>query len=163
MRAGVRAMHAQGYAATGVQSILEEAHVPKGTFYNHFESKEAFGAEVLDAYSQSGQDKLRVFLGNRDIAPLARLEAYFDDRIEAFRASDFNRGCLLGNFSAEAADHSAVIRQHLQKHFAGWSDIFETASPMLRRRGLWTRRFQRTCWRDSSSTVGKALSSACAP
>ena len=47
----------------------------------------AFGAEVIDAYSDRGQDKLREFLSNPDVAPLVRLEAYFDNRIKAFRAS----------------------------------------------------------------------------
>ncbi len=125
VQAGLRMIHAEGYAATGIQSIVDGADVPKGSFYNHFPSKEAFGAEVIDVYSDRGQRKLRDFLCNSDVAPLARLEAYFDDRIEAFRASNYTRGCLLGNFSAEAADHSALVREHLVKHFGAWSSLFE--------------------------------------
>ncbi len=109
----------------GIQSIVEGAHVPKGSFYNHFLSKEAFGAEVIDAYSDRGQGKLRDCLCNPEVAPLVRLEAYFDDLIEAFRASNYARGCLLGNFSAEVADHSALIRENLAKHFGAWSGLFE--------------------------------------
>ena len=119
-------MHAEGYAATGIQGIVEGADVPKGSFYNHFLSKEAFGAEVIDAYSDRGRDKLRDFLCDPAVAPLARLEAYFDDRIAAFRASNYARGCLLGNFSAEAADHSTLIREHLAEHFGAWSGLFAT-------------------------------------
>jgi TetR/AcrR family transcriptional repressor of nem operon len=118
-------IHAEGYAATGIQGIVEGADTPKGSFYTYFASKEAFGAEVIDEYSERGQSKLRNFLCNPGIAPLARLEAYFDDRIEAFRASNYARGCLMGNFSAEAADHSVLIREHLAKHFRVWSHIFE--------------------------------------
>lgn len=118
-------IHAEGYAATGIQSIVEGADVPKGSFYNHFASKEAFGAEVIDAYSDGGLERLRAFLCNADIAPLDRLEAYFDDRITAFRATDYGRGCLLGNFSAEIADHSALMRERLGEHFGAWSSIFE--------------------------------------
>ena len=125
VQAGLRMIHAEGYAATGIQSIVDGADVPKGSFYNHFPSKEAFGAEVIDVYSDRGQRKLRDFLCNPDVAPVARLEAYFDDRIEAFRASNYTRGCLLGNFSAEAADHSALVREHLVRHFGAWSSLFE--------------------------------------
>jgi TetR/AcrR family transcriptional regulator, transcriptional repressor for nem operon len=125
VQAGLRMIHAEGYAATGIQSIVEAADIPKGSFYNHFASKEAFGAEVIDAYSDRGRDKLRAFLCNASVAPLVRLEAYFDDRIEAFRTSNYARGCLLGNFSAEAADHSALIREHLVTHFGAWSSLFE--------------------------------------
>ena len=125
IQAGLQMIHAEGYSASGIQGIVERADVPKGSFYTYFASKEAFGTEVIDAYSDRGVAKLRGFLSDADLAPLARLEAYFDDRIAAFRASNFARGCLLGNFSAEAADHSTVIRQHLVKHFRSWSALFE--------------------------------------
>lgn len=125
IQAGILAIHASGYGGTGIQSIVEMADVPKGSFYNFFPSKEAFAAEVIDAYSNRGQERLRSYLLNRNVAPLARLEGYFDDRIEAFRAAQYVRGCLMGNFSAEAADHSALIREGLTKHFGAWCDLLE--------------------------------------
>ena len=97
-------IHAQGYAATGIQGIVEYANVPKGSFYNHFTSKEAFGADVIAAFSDRGQARLRDFLCNAEVAPLARLEAYFDARIKALKSSNYAGGCLLGNFSAELAN-----------------------------------------------------------
>ncbi|MDG3441220.1 TetR/AcrR family transcriptional regulator [Nitrospirillum amazonense] len=125
IRAGLQAIHADGFAATGIQGIVERADVPKGSFYNHFASKEAFGAEVLDAYSDLGLERLRAFLANSDLPPLARLGAYFDDRIKAFTAGGYARGCLLGNFSAEAADHSPLIREHLVQHWDAWTKALE--------------------------------------
>jgi TetR/AcrR family transcriptional repressor of nem operon len=125
VQAGLRMIHAEGYAATGIQGIVESVGVPKGSFYNHFASKEAFGAEVIDAYFGRGQEKLRAFLCNADAAPLDRLEAYFDDRIDALTAAGFARGCLLGNFSAEVADHSVLVREHLAEHFEAWGRFFE--------------------------------------
>lgn len=125
VQVGLQMIYADGYSATGIQGIVEGADVPKGSFYNHFASKEAFAAEVIDAYSDRGQSKLHDILSNTEVAPLARLEAYFDDRIAAFRASNYARGCLLGNFSAEAADHSILIREHLTQNFKAWSSLFE--------------------------------------
>ncbi len=125
VQAGLRMIHSEGYAATGIQSVVESVDVPKGSFYNHFASKEAFAAEVTDAYFDRNEGKLHDVLGNADITPLARLESYFDDRIEAFRAAGFTRGCLLGNLSAEVADHSALMRERLVVHFAAWSHYFE--------------------------------------
>ncbi|MDB5359634.1 MAG: TetR family transcriptional regulator [Rhodospirillales bacterium] len=125
VRAGLTLLHAEGYAATGIQAIVESVGVPKGSFYNHFASKEAFGAEVIDAYFEGGRDRLRAFLARTDLKPLDRLKAYFDDRIAALRAGGFVKGCLLGNFSAEVADHSALMREHLVAHFETWGGLFE--------------------------------------
>lgn len=125
IHAGLRLIHAEGYSASGIQGIVAAAGVPKGSFYTYFESKEAFGNAVLDAYWAQGEAKLRAALENAALSPLERLEAYFDARIAAFKAAGFSRGCLLGNFSVEAADHSAAIRQHLAGHFRSWSALFQ--------------------------------------
>jgi TetR/AcrR family transcriptional repressor of nem operon len=125
LQAGLQIIHAEGYAATGIQSIVERVDVPKGSFYNHFASKEAFAAEVVDAYFDRAVERLRAIFGQREIPPLERLEAYFDELIAAFRATDFARGCLLGNVSAEVADHSAPMRERLVAHFAAWGNYFE--------------------------------------
>jgi TetR/AcrR family transcriptional repressor of nem operon len=139
--AGIRVIHAEGYAATGIQSIVEGAGTPKGSFYTYFASKEAFGAEVIDGYSERGQIKLREFLCNPKIAPLARLEAFFDDRIESFRASNYVRGCLMGNFSAEAADHSSLIRERLAQHFGAWTSVIENCISEAQDLGMIDRQF----------------------
>jgi TetR/AcrR family transcriptional regulator, transcriptional repressor for nem operon len=118
-------IYAEGYAATGIQGIVESANVPKGTFYNHFPSKEAFGAEVVDAYFDRNERKLLAAFGDVDVAPLARLEAYFDERIEAFRTAGYAKGCLLGNLSAEVADHSPLVRERLAEYFNAWSRFLE--------------------------------------
>jgi len=141
VQAGLRLIHADGYTATGIQGIVEEASTPKGSFYSYFASKEALGAEVIDEYSERGQNKLRDFLCNSGIAPLTRMEAFFDDRIEAFMASNYARGCLMGNFSAEAADHSALIREHLLGSFRAWSAIFENCISEAQNQGAVSNQF----------------------
>ena len=135
IQAGLQTIHAEGFAATGIQSIVEKADLPKGSFYNHFTSKEAFGAEVIDAYSNLGQQKLRAFLDNADVPPLDRLKAYFDDRIKALGQNNYARGCLLGNFSAETADHSGLIRERLLQQWDAWSEIFENCIAQAQRDG----------------------------
>ena len=135
IRAGLKTIHAAGFAATGIQDIVDIADVPKGSFYNHFASKEAFGAEVIDTYSTLGQERLRSFLSNPNMPPLARLEAYFDNRIVAFATNTYARGCLMGNFSAEAADHSELIREHLVTQWNAWSEIFENCIAEAQREG----------------------------
>ena len=50
LQVGLRRIRSMGYASTGVKEILDDADVPKGSFYHHFASKEAFAKEVLELY-----------------------------------------------------------------------------------------------------------------
>src|SRR5712664_1441331 len=43
--------HRRGFSACSVEDITRAAGVPKGSFYNHFKSKEELGAEVVRRYS----------------------------------------------------------------------------------------------------------------
>jgi TetR/AcrR family transcriptional regulator, transcriptional repressor for nem operon len=122
--AGLANFHASGYAATGVDAVSKAAKVPKGSFYNHFGSKEAFGAEVVDLYFERRLGKLRQFLLDEEAPPLARLRTYFDDRIAYFEKLGCRRGCMMGNLSLEIADHNEVLRHHLAEHFETWSSLF---------------------------------------
>lgn len=113
------------FAATGIKEIVEAAQVPKGSFYNHFPSKEAFGAEVVDFYFGLGLPGLRKLLTDPTVPPLERLRAYFASRTQRFKAAGYARGCMLGNFSLEVADQSDVIRARLSTHFQTWAGLFE--------------------------------------
>jgi TetR/AcrR family transcriptional repressor of nem operon len=125
LRSGVRLLHAGGYSATGIQDIVAAAEVPKGSFYNHFPSKEAFGAAAVDLYFGEALPTLQAELTDRDVPPLERLRTYFNSRTLRFKKAGFARGCMLGNLSLEVADHSAAIRGRLSAHFETWSRLFE--------------------------------------
>lgn len=124
LKAGVRAFHRGGFNATGVQEIVAEAGVPKGSFYNHFPSKDAFGAEVIDAYFDAAQADLRALLLDPSIPGLDRLERYFSAHTERMTSGGFARGCLLGNLSLEVADHSELMRERLSQKFTAWEGLF---------------------------------------
>src|SRR5258708_36261112 len=111
VEAGLRVFLRGGFNASSVQDITDEAGVPKGSFYNHFESKEALGAEIVDLYAEGGQH--RAALKDESLPPLERLRRHFIGLSDMYRASGWAVGCLLGNFSAELADASPVIRERL--------------------------------------------------
>lgn len=110
-------LHSKGFNATSVQDITAAAGVPKGSFYNHFASKEALGLEVLQRYSQNAA-ALGAALHDSSLPPLERIQQYFRDYIESNVALDFNCGCLLGNFSTELSNQVPAIRQAMQVSFA---------------------------------------------
>ncbi len=133
VEAGLRVFLRGGFNASSVQDITDEAGVPKGSFYNHFESKEALGAEIVDLYAEGGQN--RAALKDKSLPPLERLRRHFIGLSDMYRASGWAAGCLLGNFSAELADSSSVIRERLAALYERWTHETEAAIVEAQRRG----------------------------
>ncbi|MDE1187281.1 MAG: TetR family transcriptional regulator C-terminal domain-containing protein [Pantoea sp.] len=125
IKAGMNMLHQMGYSATGIKDIVDVAGVPKGSFYNYFESKEAFAEQIIDTYFEQALPQLKSQLENPERTPLERLQNYFQNRAESFIATQYSQGCLLGNFSLEIADHSEQIRQRISYHFNTWTEQIE--------------------------------------
>src|SRR5580704_9396642 len=125
VQAGLKILLDKGFNGVGVQEITETAGVPKGSFYNHFESKEALGAEIVERYGMDGTR--RQVLLDRSLPALARLRGHFEGLNALFVKSKFERGCLLGNFSAELSNQSAVIRRRLADLYERWTKDIELA------------------------------------
>jgi len=115
---GLRVVHERGFAGASVRDIVQAAGVPQGSFTNHFASKEAFGLEVLDLYYARGSELMRETLRNDALPPLQRLGAYIDATKDRLNRNGMRSGCLYGNFTAEASDHSEILRQRLVEIFA---------------------------------------------
>ncbi|MFY2562209.1 TetR family transcriptional regulator C-terminal domain-containing protein [Corallococcus terminator] len=120
LAAGLETLRTQGFNGCGVQDITDAAGVPKGSFYNHFDSKEALGAAVVDQYMRASSADLSL-LRDTSLTPLRRLRAYFAAQVESLVAGRFECGCLLANFAAEMADHSPLIRERVAASFTEWS------------------------------------------
>lgn len=119
--ASLAMLHRRGFNATSVQDITEAAGVPKGSFYNHFASKEALGQEVVRRYVDGNAGR-RAVLADATLAPLERIRRHFQQLVDANVADDFNCGCLLGNFSTEMSLHSAQIRHEVDAALAQWGE-----------------------------------------
>jgi TetR/AcrR family transcriptional regulator, transcriptional repressor for nem operon len=119
---GLRVVHAHGYAGASVRDIVQAAGVPQGSFTNHFASKEAFGLEILELYFANGREAMRQTLRNDELPPLERLRDYIDANKARLNKDSMRNGCLFGNFTAEASDHSELIRNRLVEIFAEVQD-----------------------------------------
>jgi TetR/AcrR family transcriptional repressor of nem operon len=127
VQAGLKCLMEKGFNGVGVQDITTAAGVPKGSFYNHFESKEALGAEIVERY---GADRRRrEILSDKSIPPLERLRRHYERLNAVFVGAKFERGCILGNFSAELSNQSDVIRDGLRRLYERWTkDVEATIS-----------------------------------
>jgi TetR/AcrR family transcriptional regulator, transcriptional repressor for nem operon len=110
---GLKVVLERGYVGASVRDIVEAAGVPQGSFTNHFASKEAFSLEILDLYFANSRVVIGETLRNDALAPLKRLRGYIDASIAAISDHDCKNGCLVGNFAAEASDHSEIIRKRV--------------------------------------------------
>jgi TetR/AcrR family transcriptional repressor of nem operon len=104
LEVGLERIRSMGYASTGVQEILDEAEVPKGSFYHHFPSKEDFAKEVLKLYVRGESERAEAILRGGKAAPLKRLRRYFEEVIAVYGPAARISGCLIGNLSLEMAD-----------------------------------------------------------
>jgi TetR/AcrR family transcriptional repressor of nem operon len=118
---GTKLMLRTGYAGTGLIELLEAAGVPKGSFYNHFASKEAFGVELVRRYYDAEDRLLASLIAQVDRHPLERLRCYFERlRQRAVDAGPQARGCLLGMFALEMAGSSEALREAVSDAFSCW-------------------------------------------
>jgi TetR/AcrR family transcriptional repressor of nem operon len=113
-----------GYVGAGVRGIMAEAPAPQGSFTNHFRSKEEFAREVLDLYFDYTKRLVAEALEDRSLSPRERLRRYLDIITDRLASAEFSRGCLIGDFSLEAAPQSEVLRARLGEIFAEWRAPF---------------------------------------
>jgi TetR/AcrR family transcriptional repressor of nem operon len=119
---GLKQIHSAGYTATGINQILELADVPKGSFYHHFASKDAFAKEILEHYNFGEQKRWESFLGDTKVSPLKRLRRYFKEMIAIYGRRGRSAGCLLGNMTLDVAEHNTALRGVLRKSFDCWQN-----------------------------------------
>lgn len=117
-------MFRKGYMGSGVRDIAAEAASPQGSFTNHFRSKEAFAREVLDRYFDHVKALVAEALDDQSLSPRERLRRYLDIIARRLEAEGFARGCLIGDFSLEAASHSEMLRERLAAIFVEWRAPF---------------------------------------
>lgn len=122
--AGVQVMLRKGYTAASVRDVAAEAGAPQGSFTNHFRSKESFSGEVLERYFEHVRQLVSQALDDSTLTPRGRLLRYLEIITGILEADGFNRGCLIGDFSLEAAPLSEALRRQLSDIFAEWRARF---------------------------------------
>jgi TetR/AcrR family transcriptional regulator, transcriptional repressor for nem operon len=132
VEAATTVFHRAGFNGCTVEDITVAAGVPKGSFYNHFKSKEHLLLESMDRYGASGHLEI---LADAKTPPLKRLKKYFDALAAEFADSQYERGCLYGNLAAEIADHNHDVREKLGAVFAAWVDMLADVLRQAQRAG----------------------------
>ena len=135
LRAGLEVLTEKGFSSTGIDEILKRVGVPKGSFYHYFDSKEAFGAALIERYARYFAYKLERHFGDSSKQPLARLWAFVEDARTGMARHEFRRGCLIGNLGQEMAALPESYRASLIAVFHDWESRLARCLEAAQHRG----------------------------
>ena len=110
----------RGYTNSGIETILQAANVPKGSFYYYFSSKEEFGLEVVDQFARTYDELMDQAFSDLALTPMQRFQSYFEQIIHRFDQGQCRQGCLIGCLSQELANQSESFRVKLEEIFQRW-------------------------------------------
>ena len=124
IRIGTELISRQGYNATGIEMVLKEAGVPKGSFYQYIKSKEEFGLAVMDVFADYYSQRMTALLQDAALSPLTRIRTLLQGSLERFSRNQCSKGCLIGNLGQEMADQNERFRARLDEIFDDWRKLF---------------------------------------
>ncbi|MDX2694595.1 TetR/AcrR family transcriptional regulator [Streptomyces ipomoeae] len=120
-----RLFYTEGIRAVGVDRIMAEAEIARGTFYRHFEGKDDLVRAYLEARDQGIRD--RVGAVREEIAdPSVFLQAMARGIGEELCGAGF-RGCPFINAAAEYPERDSVVHQAVLTHRAWFHQILQDA------------------------------------
>jgi len=124
LNAGLHVMFRTGYHRASVRDICAAAGAPQGSFTNHFRSKEAFAAEVLERYFNYLKGLISEALNDDTLTQRERLKRYLNIITGKLERDRWKIGCLIGDFSLGASSQSKLLRDRLDAIFQEWRAPF---------------------------------------
>src|SRR5690606_38826460 len=131
---GLAMLLRHGYNDLGIQAVLKETGVPKGSFYHHFASKEDFALQTVDRYMADVHAGLDDSLGDRSLAPLDRVRKFFESTRDKYQEEGY-LGCMLGGLGQELSGVSEVFQIKIETCLAEIADRIADCMVEARERG----------------------------
>lgn len=117
---GSELIRKEGYHNVGINQILKACAIPKGSFYNFFDTKEHFAREILNRYGKQSKKMIERFLLDDSITPLNRLKSFYGMLIDANETDEYAGGCLLNTLSNEVGRLNDGIAETANTNFMQW-------------------------------------------
>jgi TetR/AcrR family transcriptional repressor of nem operon len=134
IQAGLRLLLERGYSNLGIQTLLDDSGIPKGSFYHHFVDKEDFALQVIDAYIAEVHGVLDFCLGDESHPPLVRVRRFFETVRMKYREDGY-MGCLMGGLGQELSGTSEVFRRKIEWCFTSIAERIAVCLQEARERG----------------------------
>jgi AcrR family transcriptional regulator len=126
LEVAARLFQEQGFAATGISTILREADVNSGSLYHFFPSKDALLVGVLERYMEMLDPVVlapRVEAASDPIERVFALLAWYRDGLAKMGCG---MGCPIGNLALEVSDTHPGIRPLIHANFVNWKKGIES-------------------------------------
>ncbi len=120
IEATVQLMLHQGFSGTTVDQICAEAKLTKGSFFHHFESKEAIGRAAVDAWGAMGTALYSDAWKDPALDPLEQLHRIFEI-MTGFNRQDDPCLCMIGMMSQEMSLKNPEMRDVCEGHLNDWT------------------------------------------
>jgi len=123
-----RLFYHQGYNATGINQIIEEAGVAKATLYQHFKSKEDLLIGYLETAFEQTRSQLR-YIASTELDAKEKISAIFEYLSENADSKGFY-GCNFLNIAGEIPVDNVrvydIIRQQKNETRAFFAEILKS-------------------------------------
>ncbi|WP_046756004.1 TetR/AcrR family transcriptional regulator [Kordia jejudonensis] len=112
-----------GYHNVGINQILKECGIPKGSFYNFFKSKEDFAQQVINQYGLSNQKWMEDFFKESKLTPIESLKYFYSTVMNMNEEDNYAGGCLINNMSMEVGRNNDNLGSEANQQFIGWLNV----------------------------------------
>jgi TetR/AcrR family transcriptional regulator, transcriptional repressor for nem operon len=119
LEAALHVVRAKGYSATRVEDICDAAQLTKGSFFHHFDSKEALALDAADYWIETTSAFFASAAYRDHATPLSRLLAYIDFRKALITGELPDFTCLVGTMVQEVYDTHPALREACNRSITG--------------------------------------------
>jgi len=129
-----RLFRQNGYHASGLNEILDQAGAGKSQLYHYFGSKQNLLRAVMHHYAERIFNETASFMNQ--IESLQDFEQLIDGSKRLSTSNNEIAGCLIGSMCAELALTDEVIRVEISHIFEKWKNLFSKGLTRLQAKGL---------------------------
>lgn len=121
-----RLFQLQGYHATGINQIIKESGLPKGSIYHHFPNgKEELAIEAVKLTGDIVAAKIKEILDHY-LDPVKALQVHIQTLALEFNEPEKFGGFPVGLLASETSLSSESIRMACLSAFKQWEGLYET-------------------------------------
>jgi TetR/AcrR family transcriptional regulator, transcriptional repressor for nem operon len=142
LQAALHVIRAKGYSATRIEDVCEAAGLTKGSFFHHFDSKQALALAAADYWIEGTGSLFASAPFHAPEDPVDRLLAYVDFRKALLLGELPDFTCLIGTMVQEIYDTHPAIREVCNRSISGHAaTLIPDIEEAIRQRGIepdWT-------------------------